>query len=175
METFSQTADITSICLLMQMTAQYNLIVYQTNVKTAYLYALIDYEIYMERPERFEVKWNIDKKLVCILNKFLYNLKCSGRNWNKTLHDCLIKIDFVQNQIYYCIYTRHNNNKRIIIISRVDDLILAADNMDSLNNIKQRLTSEFNVMNVGKLCHFLGIDFNITKGLISMKSTPQRY
>ena len=40
--------------------------------------------------------------------------------------------------------------------------------MDSLNNIKRMLTSEFEVKNVGKLRHFLDIDSNITNGLIQL-------
>ena len=38
--------------------------------------------------------------------------------------------------------------------------------MDSLNNIKQMLTSKFKMKDNRKLCHFLGIDFNITQGLL---------
>ena len=37
----------------MQMTVQYDLIVHQMDVKTAYLHAPFDYEIYIEQPERF--------------------------------------------------------------------------------------------------------------------------
>ena len=45
MENFSPTADITSISLLMQMAAQYNLIIHQMDVKTIHLHAPIDYKI----------------------------------------------------------------------------------------------------------------------------------
>lgn len=41
-ENFSPTVDITSVCILMQMVAQYDLIVYQMDVKTVYLLASID-------------------------------------------------------------------------------------------------------------------------------------
>ena len=55
--------------------AQYELIVHKMYVKTAYLQAKIDYEIYREQLEEFKVKWNAAKKPVCILNKSLYGLK----------------------------------------------------------------------------------------------------
>ena len=38
---------------------------------------------------------------------------------------------------------QHSTQQGIIIISWVDDLILAADNMNSLNSMKRMLTSEF--------------------------------
>lgn len=55
-ETFSPTADITSVRVLMQLAAQYDLKLHQMDVKTAYLHAPIDCEIYMKQPEGFEVE-----------------------------------------------------------------------------------------------------------------------
>ena len=45
-ETFSPTANLTSVRVLMQKAAQENLILHQMDVKTAYLHAPIDFEIY---------------------------------------------------------------------------------------------------------------------------------
>lgn len=55
-ETFSPTASMTSVRSLMQLAAQYSLDLHQMDVKTAYLHAPIDCEVYMEQPEGFEVK-----------------------------------------------------------------------------------------------------------------------
>ena len=52
-ETFSPTANITSIRILM--VVQYDLIVHQIDVKTAYLHAPIDYEIFVVQPEGFKI------------------------------------------------------------------------------------------------------------------------
>ena len=98
-ETFSPTANITSIHILMQMAVKYDRIVHQMDVKTAYLHAPNDYEIFVEQPEGFKTN-----KLVYRLNKALYGLKQSGRNWNKMLHECLIRNDFIQNPADHCVY-----------------------------------------------------------------------
>ena len=50
-ETFSPTAKMTSIRVLMQLAVQYNLTVDQMDVKTVYLNAPIDCELYVEQPE----------------------------------------------------------------------------------------------------------------------------
>ena len=65
------------------------------DVKTAYLNAPIDCEIYLEQAEGFETP-NSDEnqRLVYKLNKSLYGLKQSGRNWNMLLHKCLIENNF---------------------------------------------------------------------------------
>ena len=108
-ETFSPIANITSIRILMQMVVQYDLIVHQMDVKTAYLQAPVDYEIFVEQPEEFKTN-----KLVYRLNKSLYGLKQSGRNWNKMLHECLIRNDFIQNPADHSVYMKQN--ERLLIV-----------------------------------------------------------
>ena len=84
-ETFSPTAKVTSIRMLMQLAAQESFIIEQMDVKSAYLNAEIDCELYIEQPMGFEVFFKSGEKLVCRLNKSLYGLKQSGRNWNNLL------------------------------------------------------------------------------------------
>lgn len=55
-ETFSPTADMTSVRVVMQKAAQENLILHQMDVKTAYLHAPIDCELYIEQPEGYEMR-----------------------------------------------------------------------------------------------------------------------
>lgn len=63
--------------VVLQKVAQENLILTQMNVKTAYLHAPIDYEIYINPPKGYEEK---DDSLVYKLEKLPYGLKQSGRN-----------------------------------------------------------------------------------------------
>ena len=71
-----------------------DLIVHQMDVKTAYLNAPIDREIYIEQPEGFRKSGNSGETLVCKLKRSLYGLKQSGRNWNNLLHDYLANEKF---------------------------------------------------------------------------------
>lgn len=167
-ETFSPTADMTSIRSLMQIAAQYGLELHQMDVKTAYLHAPIDTELYMEQPEGFEVKSETSKRLVCKLNKSLYGLKQSGRNWNKMLDDFLIKNDFSQNPSDHCVYSKQTGGEKIILIVWVDDLLIAASDSQTLRNVKRMLEERFKMKDLGKLTHFLGIDFAQGDGEIKM-------
>lgn len=105
-ETFCPTANMTSVRCLMQLAAQYDLDLHQMDVKTAYLHAPIDCEVYMEQPEGFGVRSDTGEQLVCKLNKSLYGLKQSGRNWNKMLHDHLSEKGFTQNPADHCVYNK---------------------------------------------------------------------
>ena len=98
------------------MVVKYDLIVNQMDVKTGYLHAPINYEIFVEQPGGFKTN-----KLVYRLNKSLYGLKQSGKNWNKMLHEYLTRNDFIQIPADHCVYMKQN--ERSLIVSWVDDLI----------------------------------------------------
>lgn len=167
-ETFSPTANLTSVRVLMQKAAQDDLILHQMDVKTAYLNAPIDCEIYMEQPEGYEVKSSTNEKLVCKLERSLYGLKQSGRNWNKVLHDYLTKNHFVQNQADNCVYTRETEHDKVLMVIWVDDLIIAASDENALKSVKAMLASRFQMKDLGRLRHFLGIDFNQFDNCVKM-------
>ena len=71
-ETFSPTARFTTIRMLMQLSVQENLVVHQMDVKSAYLHAPIDCEIFMEQPQGFEVNDENNQNLAWKLKKSLY-------------------------------------------------------------------------------------------------------
>lgn len=167
-ETFSPTADMTSVRVVMQKSAQENLILHQMDVETAYLHAPIDHEVYVEQPEGYEQESETGEKIVCKLEKSLYGLKQSGRNWNAVLHECLTENGFMQNPADNCVYTREKPNEKVILIVWVDDLIIAASSESILESVKGMLTERFKMKDMGRLKHFLGIDFEQTEGLVKM-------
>jgi len=167
-ETFAPTANLTSVRVLMQIAAQYDLTLHQMDVKTAYLNAPIDCEIYVEQPEGFEVKNESGQKMFYKLNKSLYGLKQSGRNWNQMLHKFLEQNDFVGSPSESCVYTKHDEKGMIVILVWVDDLIVGANNDSLLCATKQLFKDKFKMKDMGKLAYFLGIDFEQGHGFVKM-------
>ena len=158
----------------MQVAVQNNLIVYQMDVKTAYLHAPIDAEIYLQQPEGFEVTADSGEKLVYKLKKSIYGLKQSGRNWNKLLHDHLTNNGFQQNSADYCVYKKDvQNGGVIIVIIWVDDMIIAASDMTCLDQFKETMREKFSMKDLGQISYFLGISFTQTRDEIRM--TQKRY
>ena len=76
--------------MLLQHAVQNDMFVHQMDVKTAYLNAPIDCEIFMEQPEGYKKAGKNFEKLVYKLRKSLYGIKQSGRNWNNMLHEYLL-------------------------------------------------------------------------------------
>ena len=167
-DTFSPTARLTSIRILIQLCIQFDLIVEQLDVKTAYLHADIDFEIYLEQPQGY-VKTDLNgNKLYCKLEKSIYGLKQSGRNWNLMLHKFLININFTQSLNDYCFYFKVNGNLRIYIIIFVDDIMIAASNVNLLNDIKNLLMNKFKMKDLGILNMFLGMKFTFDDDFITI-------
>ena len=156
-ETFSPTAKMSSIRIMMQLAANSNLTVHQMDVKTAFLNAPIDCEIYVRQPEGYEVKDKGGNLLVLKLNKSLYGLKQSGRNWNSLLHKFFVSNKFVQSALDPCVYFLRVDNNSVIILVWVDDLLLAASSEMMLSNIKNSLKSAFKMKDLGPISFFLGM------------------
>ena len=166
-ETFAPTARLTSIRLLMQFTVQYDLIIHQMDVKTAYLNANIDCDIYLQQPKGFEQGEN----KVCHLNKSIYGLKQSGKLWNKLIHAFLTDNSFQRSSVDHCLYYKKDTNVCIYILIWVDDIVIACRDVGMINDTKQLLSQRFKMTDMGQLSWFLGIEFVINKDCIMMKQT----
>ena len=105
-ETFAPTARLTSIRMILQIAANHNMVIHQMDFKSAYLNSDIDFDLYVKQPEGYVLFDENDKPLVCKLNKSLYGLKQSGRNWNALLDSFLKHNNFIQSMSDPCLYTR---------------------------------------------------------------------
>ena len=62
-------------------------------------------------------------------------------------------------------------DEHVIILIWVDDLIIAANNVRSVNEIKSALNNNFKMTDLGQLSWFLGISFEIENDCIKMHQT----
>ena len=167
-ETFSPTAKLTSLRTMLQISAQHDMILHTMDVKAAYLNADLDFELYINQPEGYEIYSNEGVKLVCKLNKSLYGLKQSGRNWNSLLDDFLKVNNFTPSYVDPCMYTMISESSVIICLIWVDDLLICSDNKNEMDRFKKLLCDRFKMKDIGKLEWFLGIKFEYEKNCIKM-------
>eukprot|EP00794_Sanderia_malayensis_P017213 gene17213-18934_t len=111
-ETYSPTARLTPIRMLLQKATNEKLHLRQMDVKGAYLNASIDKDIYVQQPPGYEQTDGNGYKLTCNLRKSLYGLKQSGTNWNNTLTDFLKTKGLTLSKIDPCVYKKNVNNKQ---------------------------------------------------------------
>ena len=88
-DTYAPTTRLTSVRMLMQISVQYDLIVHQMDVKTAYLNANIDADIFIEQPKGFEE----GKNDICHLNKSIYRVSTPKVHQNSRSFPGFLKVD----------------------------------------------------------------------------------
>ena len=80
-EVFSPVVKHSSIRILLALVAQFDMELVQMDVKTTFLHGDLEEEIYITQPDGFKVAGK--ENWVCKLNKSLYGLKQSLRQWYK--------------------------------------------------------------------------------------------
>ena len=83
-----------SFRLLLTLAVQYNLLIEQIDITSAFLHGELNDEIYMEVPQG--IIYSGDK--VCKLQRALYGLKQSPRVWHLKLHNYSIQSGFKQSK-----------------------------------------------------------------------------
>jgi hypothetical protein len=129
--------------------------------KTAFLNGHLDKPIYMEQPPGFEDPQHPD--WVCEVNRSLYGLKQSPRQWNIELHKALLDLGLSNSKYDPTLYFKLNNGTLIgALTTHVDDLAIVGEPpfVDSLiSSIGQR----FKIGADEELNHFLSL--KITRSL----------
>ena len=95
-DTYSPVTRITSICMLIAITALHNLEIHQMDVKIAFLNGDLNEEIYMDQPEGF-ISLGQEKK-VCRLVKSLYGLKRAPKKWHEKFDKVMMSNGFTINE-----------------------------------------------------------------------------
>ena len=102
------------------------------------------------------------------LNKSLYGLKQSSRNWNALLNDYLEEIGFERSQVHVCMYTKGKDRHKVILVVWVDDMIVTSADENLLDETKNLLKTKFKMKDLGLISNFLGINFEHGKDRMSL-------
>jgi hypothetical protein len=139
----------------MALAAKYDLKIHQMDVKSAFLNGEIDTELFVEQPEMFEEK---DRKAyVCKLKKGLYGLKQAPRLWHKTLATYLLSIGFTQLESEPSVFVRKIEDTIVVIAVYVNDLQIASNDMQAIEDTKRELHKRFQMTDLGEVNHILGL------------------
>ncbi|RVW86556.1 Copia protein [Vitis vinifera] len=147
---------------------------YGYDVKNAFLHGDLDEEIYMNIPSGFE--GNIGNK-VCKLKKALYGPKESPRAWFGRFAKVMKESRYKQNQGDHTLFIKHSAVGGVIaFLVYIDDIIVTRNDEREKQEVKQRLTTEFEIKELGKLKYFIGIEvaYSIQGIFISNKSNHEK-
>ena len=148
METFSPVSRKDSLRVIMALVAHFDLELHQMNVKTTFLNGRLEEEVYMKQPEGFSS--SVSKDLVCKLNKSIYGLKQASQQWYLKFHEVVSSFGFEKNVMDNCIDHKISENKICFLVLYVDDILLATNDMGTLYEVKQFLSKNFDMKDMGR-------------------------
>lgn len=127
------------------------------DVKTAFLYGLIDQLIYVEIPKGPETEAN--KNMVCRLLKALYGLKQSPRLWYERPSGILLeKLGLVHIHADHSIFITKAGVNGLIVSTFVDDImIMRAKGSGMITRVKAELNAAFSMIDMGPISLYLGL------------------
>jgi hypothetical protein len=146
-----------SLRVILALSATANRRLYQLDIKTAFLNAEVEEDIYMEVPEGVRVDGS---KYVCKLNKALYGIKQAPHVWNKNINAYLITLGYTPCEKDPCIYHKNSKtNNNIIIGLFVDDILISCTINDTAewNEDKKTMNSKYELNDMGEAHYLLGM------------------
>ncbi|GJT13043.1 putative ribonuclease H-like domain-containing protein [Tanacetum coccineum] len=125
------------------------------DVKSAFLYGIIDEEVYVTQPKGF-VDPQHPKKVYKVV-KTLYGLHQAPRAWYATLSTFLLKHGYRRGTIDKTLFLKKHKRYIILVQVYVDDIIFGSTKKAWCDEFEALMKGEFEMSDMGELTFFLGL------------------
>ncbi|GKD77610.1 putative ribonuclease H-like domain-containing protein, partial [Tanacetum coccineum] len=150
-EVFALVARIEAIRLFLAYASFKDFVVYQMDVKSAFLYG----KIYFCQPIGFEDLEFPDR--VYKVEKALYGLHQASRAWYVTLSTYLLDNGFQRGQIDKTLFIKKVKSDILLVQVYVDDIIFKSTKKELCIEFEKLMHKKFQMNSMGKLTFFLGL------------------
>ncbi|GJW69014.1 putative ribonuclease H-like domain-containing protein [Tanacetum coccineum] len=154
-EVFAPVARIEVIRLFLAYALFKDFVVYQMDVKSAFLYGKIKEEVYVCQPPGFEDPDFPDR--VYKVEKALYGLHQAPRAWYETLSTYLLDNGFQRGKIDKTLFIRRVKSDILLVQVYVDDIIFGSTKKSLCIEFEKMMHKKFQMSSMGELTFFLGL------------------
>ncbi|GJV12529.1 putative ribonuclease H-like domain-containing protein [Tanacetum coccineum] len=154
-EVFALVARIEAIRLFLAYASFMGFMVYQMDVKSAFLYGTIEEEVYVCQPLGFEDPDYPDKVYKVV--KALYGLHQAPRAWYGTLAKYLLDNGFQRGKIDQTLFIKKQKGDILLVQVYVDDIIFGSTNKELCTEFEKLMHDKFQMSSMGELNFFLGL------------------
>ncbi|GKF08813.1 putative ribonuclease H-like domain-containing protein [Tanacetum coccineum] len=154
-EVFTPVARIEAIRLFLAYASFKDFIVYQMDVKSAFLYGKIKEEVYVCQLPGFEDPDFPDR--VYKVKKALYGLHQAPRAWYETLSTYLLDSGFQRGKIDKTLFIKRHKSDILLVQVYVDDIIFGSTKKELCNAFEKLMHEKFHMSSMGELTFFLGL------------------
>ncbi|CAI7932646.1 unnamed protein product [Closterium sp. NIES-54] len=152
-EVFAPVAKAPTLRLLLAAAAICGWKVEQMDVKTAFLYGVVDEEIYMKQPEGYDD----GSGRVCRLNKAIYGLKQAPRCWYARLVEVLEALGFKVSGCDESLFMTEGEEEKVFLLVYVDDILLFSPSLERIKEVQGKLKETFQCKALGPVGYYLGL------------------
>ncbi|CAI7858423.1 unnamed protein product, partial [Closterium sp. NIES-53] len=152
-EVFAPVAKAPTLRLLLAAAAVCGWKVGQMDVKTAFLYGVVDEEIYMKQPEGYDD----GSGRVCRLNKAIYGLKQAPRCWYARLVEALEALGFKVSRCDESLFMTEGEEEKVFLLVYVDDILLFSSSLERIKEVQGKLKETFQCKALGLVGYYFGL------------------
>ncbi|GKE78418.1 retrovirus-related pol polyprotein from transposon TNT 1-94 [Tanacetum coccineum] len=135
-----------------------NMIVYQMDVKMAFLNGILREEVYVSQPDGFVDQDNPNH--VYKLKKALYGLRQAPRAWYDLLSKFLLSQEFSKITVDPTLFIRRQGKYILLVQIYVDDIIFASTTPELCDQFLRITCLKFKMSMMGKISFFLGLQIS---------------
>uniref|UniRef100_A0A7N2KXZ2 Retrovirus-related Pol polyprotein from transposon TNT 1-94 n=1 Tax=Quercus lobata TaxID=97700 RepID=A0A7N2KXZ2_QUELO len=139
------------------------------DVKNAFLNGDLSEEVYMQPPPGLSVESN----KVCHLRRALYGLKQALRAWFTKFSSTIFRLGYTASPYDSALFLRRIDKGTILLLLYVDDMIITGDDLSGIQELKDFLSQQFEMKDLGHLSYFLGL--KITHSTDGLYITQAKY
>ena len=139
------------------------------DVKNAFLNGDLSEEVYIQPPPSLSVESN----KVCHFRHALYGLKQAPRAWFAKFSSTISRLGYMASHYDFALFFRRTDNGTILLLLYVDDMIITGDDLSGIQELKDFLSQQFEMKDLGHLSDFLGLE--ITHSTDGLYITQAKY
>ncbi|GJW20527.1 putative ribonuclease H-like domain-containing protein [Tanacetum coccineum] len=154
-EVFAPISKIKAIMLFLAYASFKDFMVYQMDIKSAFLYDKIEEEVYVYQPPGFEDPDFLNR--VYKVEKDLYGLHQAPRAWYETLSTYLLDNGFQRGKIDKTLFIKRVKGNILLVQVYVNGIIFGSTKKSLCTEFEKIMHKKFQMSFMGELTFFLGL------------------
>ncbi|KAL6323430.1 hypothetical protein AAG906_038999 [Vitis piasezkii] len=98
---------------------------------------------------------SVESNKVCHLRRALYGLKQAPRAWFAKFSSTIFRLGYTASPYDSALFLRRTDKGTILLLLYVDDMIITGDDLSGIQELKDFLSQQFEMKDLGHLSYFL--------------------
>ena len=116
---------------------------------------------------------SVDLNKVCHLRRAFYGFKQAPQAWLAKFSSTIFRLGYTASPYDSALFLRRTDNGIILLLLYVDDMIITGDDLSGIQELKDFLSQQFEMKDLGHLSCFLGLE--ITHSTDGLYITQTKY